>query len=92
MRVRFLTSDWLNVCVQIANMLYLESPAGVGFSYSDDQKYVTNDKEVGESSLVLIKSRGPILKCLKCVSSSGVTEQLLGSVGVFPPVPRVQQE
>lgn len=31
---------------QIANMLYLESPAGVGFSYSDDQKYATNDTEV----------------------------------------------
>lgn len=27
-------------------MLYLESPAGVGFSYSDDQKYATNDSEV----------------------------------------------
>lgn len=30
-------------------MLYLESPAGVGFSYSDDQKYATNDTEVSES-------------------------------------------
>lgn len=33
--------------LQIANMLYLESPAGVGFSYSDDKKYTTNDTEVG---------------------------------------------
>ncbi|KAG8007219.1 Lysosomal protective protein, partial [Nibea albiflora] len=31
---------------KIANMLYLESPVGVGFSYSDDQNYVTNDTEV----------------------------------------------
>lgn len=30
-------------------MLYLESPAGVGFSYSDDQKYVTNDTEVSDA-------------------------------------------
>lgn len=27
-------------------MLYIESPAGVGFSYSDDKMYVTNDTEV----------------------------------------------
>lgn len=27
-------------------MLYLESPVGVGFSYSDDKNYVTNDTEV----------------------------------------------
>lgn len=33
-------------------MLYLESPAGVGFSYSDDQKYVTNDTEVSDSAPV----------------------------------------
>ncbi|KAK2101742.1 hypothetical protein P7K49_019408, partial [Saguinus oedipus] len=29
----------------IANMLYLQSPAGVGFSYSDDKLYATNDTE-----------------------------------------------
>lgn len=28
-------------------MLYLESPAGVGFSYSQDKFYATNDTEVG---------------------------------------------
>lgn len=39
-------ADWFPVSKQIANMLYLESPVGVGFSYSDDQKYVTNDTEV----------------------------------------------
>lgn len=27
-------------------MLYIESPAWVGFSYSDDKMYVTNDTEV----------------------------------------------
>ena len=32
--------------LQIANILYLESPAGVGFSYSNDKFYATNDTEV----------------------------------------------
>lgn len=41
-----LSADWSIVFFQIANMLYLESPVGVGFSYSDDQKYSTNDTEV----------------------------------------------
>lgn len=48
-----LTADWLVVVFQIANMLYLESPAGVGFSYSDDQKYITNDTEVSYACLPL---------------------------------------
>lgn len=31
---------------KVANVLYLESPAGVGFSYSDDQNYATDDDQV----------------------------------------------
>ncbi|KAF6284233.1 cathepsin A [Rhinolophus ferrumequinum] len=31
-------------------MLYLESPAGVGFSYSNDKSYATNDTEVAQSN------------------------------------------
>lgn len=31
---------------QIANILYLESPAGVGYSYSDDKNYATDDDQV----------------------------------------------
>ncbi|XP_044520039.1 lysosomal protective protein isoform X1 [Gracilinanus agilis] len=33
-----------------ASVLYLESPAGVGFSYSDDKNYVTNDTEVAQNN------------------------------------------
>lgn len=39
----------------IANMLYLESPAGVGFSYSDDNKYTTNDTEVSMNNYLALK-------------------------------------
>ncbi|XP_004698081.1 lysosomal protective protein isoform X2 [Echinops telfairi] len=39
----------------VANMLYLESPAGVGFSYSDDKHYVTNDTEVAQSNYEALK-------------------------------------
>ncbi|KAM9859633.1 lysosomal protective protein isoform 2-T2 [Aulostomus maculatus] len=40
---------------KIANVLYLESPAGVGFSYSDDQNYVTNDTEVAMNNYQALK-------------------------------------
>uniref|UniRef100_A0AAY4EGQ9 Carboxypeptidase n=1 Tax=Denticeps clupeoides TaxID=299321 RepID=A0AAY4EGQ9_9TELE len=40
---------------QIANMLYLESPAGVGFSYSDDKNYRTNDSEVSMNNYLALK-------------------------------------
>lgn len=31
---------------KVANMLYIESPAAVGYSYSDDKNYTTDDDEV----------------------------------------------
>ena len=36
--------DWW--LLQVANMLYLEAPAGVGYSYSDDRNYTTDDNVV----------------------------------------------
>ncbi|XP_076148092.1 lysosomal protective protein isoform X1 [Alosa pseudoharengus] len=40
----------------VANMLYLESPAGVGYSYSDDQKYETNDDQVADDNYLALQS------------------------------------
>ncbi|KAK6173563.1 hypothetical protein SNE40_016988 [Patella caerulea] len=39
---------------RIANMLYLESPAGVGMSYSDDKYYRTNDDETSVDNYLAI--------------------------------------
>ncbi|XP_069845977.1 lysosomal protective protein [Dipodomys merriami] len=39
----------------IANVLYIESPAGVGFSYSDDKVFSTNDTEVAQSNFEALK-------------------------------------
>ncbi|KAK3085845.1 hypothetical protein FSP39_009530 [Pinctada imbricata] len=40
---------------KIANMIYLEAPAGVGFSYSDDKKYATNDDIVANDNHLAMK-------------------------------------
>ncbi|XP_036007614.1 lysosomal protective protein [Fundulus heteroclitus] len=40
---------------KVANMLYLESPVGVGFSYSDNKDYVTNDTEVSMNNYLALK-------------------------------------
>jgi len=40
---------------QVANMIYLEAPAGVGFSYSDDRNYTTDDNEVAMNNHLALK-------------------------------------
>ena len=37
--------------LQIAHMLYLESPAGTGFSYSEDRNYTSNDSMVNNNRM-----------------------------------------
>ncbi|XP_076438729.1 lysosomal protective protein-like [Babylonia areolata] len=39
----------------VANMLYLEAPAGVGYSYSDDGNYTTNDDLVAHDNYLALK-------------------------------------
>ncbi|XP_072095086.1 lysosomal protective protein isoform X2 [Mobula birostris] len=39
----------------IANVIYLESPAGVGFSYDDNKQYRTNDTEVSFNNYLALK-------------------------------------
>ncbi|XP_058485522.1 cathepsin A-like [Solea solea] len=41
---------------QIANILYLESPAGVGYSYSDDKDYTTSDDQVADDNYKALQS------------------------------------
>ncbi|KAM6942590.1 lysosomal protective protein [Xenentodon cancila] len=40
----------------IANVLYLESPAGVGYSYSDDEKYAIDDNQVADDNYEALQS------------------------------------
>lgn len=35
-------------------MIYLEAPAGVGFSYSDDANYTTGDDDVSHMLFLLV--------------------------------------
>ncbi|KAJ8272072.1 hypothetical protein COCON_G00109310 [Conger conger] len=41
---------------KVANVLYLESPVGVGYSYSDDKKYKTDDDEVADNNYLALQS------------------------------------
>lgn len=41
---------------KIANVLYLESPAGVGYSYSSDKNYATDDDQVSEDNYKALQS------------------------------------
>ncbi|XP_071173761.1 lysosomal protective protein-like isoform X2 [Mytilus edulis] len=43
---------WNNV----ANMMYLEAPAGVGFSYSQDKNYTTDDDQVALDNHMALKN------------------------------------
>ncbi|KAG8565528.1 hypothetical protein GDO81_012893 [Engystomops pustulosus] len=40
---------------KIANVLYLESPAGVGFSYSDDKEYEIGDSQTAKDNYMALK-------------------------------------
>jgi cathepsin A (carboxypeptidase C) len=40
---------------KVANMLYLEAPAGVGYSYSSDGNYTTNDDETSLNNYVALQ-------------------------------------
>nr|XP_014349153.1 PREDICTED: lysosomal protective protein-like isoform X2 [Latimeria chalumnae] len=41
---------------KIANVLYLEAPAGVGYSYSVDKNYQTDDDKVAENNYLALQS------------------------------------
>ncbi|KAI1889967.1 hypothetical protein AGOR_G00168360 [Albula goreensis] len=41
---------------KVANVLYLESPVGVGYSYSDDKNYKTDDDEVADNNYLALQS------------------------------------
>ncbi|XP_071785095.1 lysosomal protective protein-like [Asterias amurensis] len=39
---------------KVANVIFLEAPAGVGFSYSDDQNYTTSDNETAKNNYLAL--------------------------------------
>lgn len=41
---------------QIANMIFLESPAGVGYSYSDDGNYFTDDDQTAQDNYAAVQN------------------------------------
>ena len=64
--------------LQVANMLYLEAPAGVGYSYSDDGNYTTNDDVVSnEQNFTLFNQYARLLLFFGGVAGVG------GAVGLF---------
>lgn len=40
----------------VANILYIDAPAGVGYSYSDSQDYVTGDAETATNNYAAVRS------------------------------------
>ena len=47
---------------QQANVLYLEAPAGVGYSYSTDHNYTTNDNTVSSIISALEDNQVELIK------------------------------
>lgn len=41
---------------QVANVIFLESPAGVGFAYADDDNYLTNDDQTAFDNYAAVQS------------------------------------
>ncbi|KAK0150055.1 Lysosomal protective protein [Merluccius polli] len=41
---------------KVANILYLEAPAGVGYSYSDNKNYTTNDDLVADDNYLALQN------------------------------------
>lgn len=67
---------------KIANVLYLESPAGVGFSYSDNKDYRTNDTEVSLNNYLALKT---FLKLFPEFASSDVFLTGESYAGIYIP-------
>ena len=55
--LRFRSELAERVCEQVANMVYIESPAGVGFSYADeeDEDFRPDDASTADLNYALIQ-------------------------------------